>query len=189
MAAHLNIDSELLTVKLNPIASSVWSSNNFLPFHLVNLIAYKWSTYRLSLKRKKFKFLFDNDITWICFKTDSFYWKLLHISDLIRVNSKLLRTGKQKLSRACMERVGGSRGTIREPLKIVLSWRIFSVSLTQKRMTSQNQLNSLHIVETKHWSLRDMYKRWQVLKACIRLLLLTPSLTLCRLPPPSCWTS
>ena len=90
MAAHLNIDSELLTVKLNPIASSVWSSNNFLPFHLVNLIAYKWSTYRLSLKRKKFKFLFDNDITWICFKTDSFYWKLLHISDLIRVNSKLL---------------------------------------------------------------------------------------------------
>ena len=28
MAAYLNIDSELLTVKLNPIASSVWSSNN-----------------------------------------------------------------------------------------------------------------------------------------------------------------
>ena len=96
MATHFNIDSELLTVKLNPIASSVWSSNNFLFFHLVNLIAYKWSTYRLSLKRKKFKFLFDNDITWICFKTDSFYWKLLHISDLIRVISKLLRTANRK---------------------------------------------------------------------------------------------
>ena len=24
----------------------------------------------------KFKFLFDDDITWICFKTDSVDWKL-----------------------------------------------------------------------------------------------------------------